>query len=174
MNGDREGRPGGAPRPALAALLVRAWPVGLAALPAIIALPALPALATVMHAEVAQLWQRKGEKVVEMNLGAVIAGATEAVNEAVKRLSARGLSAKTLPVACAFHSALMQPARDRLAARVRARWQPYLTSNVETYLVQAGQSIEQLRDADWYSFVALHTEVHPEDLNRALSAVHRA
>ena len=65
-------------------------------------------------------------------------------------------------------------ARDRLAARVRARWQPYLTSNVETYLVQAGQSIEQLRDADWYSFVALHTEVHPEDLNRALSAVHRA
>jgi acyl transferase domain-containing protein/NAD(P)H-dependent flavin oxidoreductase YrpB (nitropropane dioxygenase family)/NAD(P)-dependent dehydrogenase (short-subunit alcohol dehydrogenase family)/acyl carrier protein len=46
----------------------------------------------------------------------VIAGATEAVHEAVKRLSARGLSAKILPVACAFHSALMQPARDRLAA----------------------------------------------------------
>jgi hypothetical protein len=44
MNGDREGRPAGAPRPALAALLVRAWPVGLAALPAMIALPALAAL----------------------------------------------------------------------------------------------------------------------------------
>jgi hypothetical protein len=44
MNGGREGRPGGAPRPALAALLVRAWPVGLAALPAMIALPALAAL----------------------------------------------------------------------------------------------------------------------------------
>jgi 2-oxoglutarate ferredoxin oxidoreductase subunit alpha len=28
----------------------------------------------VMHAEVAQLWQRKGEKVVEMNVGAVVAG----------------------------------------------------------------------------------------------------
>jgi Domain of unknown function (DUF4129) len=43
MNGDREGRPGGAPWPALAALPVRAWPLALAAL---VALPALPALAT--------------------------------------------------------------------------------------------------------------------------------
>lgn len=65
-------------------------------------------------------------------------------------------------------------ARDRLAARVRARWQPYLTSNVETYLVGAGQSIEQLRDVDWYSYVALHTAVRPEDLNRVLSTVHAA
>ena len=43
MNGDREGRPGGAPRPALAALPVRAWPLALAALPA---LPAIIAIVT--------------------------------------------------------------------------------------------------------------------------------
>jgi uncharacterized protein DUF4129 len=47
MNGSREGRPGGAMRPALAALLARAWPVGLAALAALPALPALPALAEI-------------------------------------------------------------------------------------------------------------------------------
>ncbi|HXO29390.1 MAG TPA: DUF4129 domain-containing protein [Thermoanaerobaculia bacterium] len=35
MNGSRQGRPGGAPRPALAARLVRAWPVALATLVAL-------------------------------------------------------------------------------------------------------------------------------------------
>jgi hypothetical protein len=54
MNGSRQGRPGGAPRPALAALLVRAWPAALAtlvALPALAApaaLPALPALPAII------------------------------------------------------------------------------------------------------------------------------
>lgn len=45
MSGSREGRPAGAPRPALAALLVRAWPVGLATLVALPLLAELPALA---------------------------------------------------------------------------------------------------------------------------------
>jgi Domain of unknown function (DUF4129) len=53
MSGSQAGRPGGSMRPALAALVVRAWPVGLAtllALPALAAPPELPAAAAVRAA----------------------------------------------------------------------------------------------------------------------------
>ncbi|MDD9715198.1 SDR family NAD(P)-dependent oxidoreductase [Dinoroseobacter sp. PD6] len=46
----------------------------------------------------------------------VIAGPTQAVLAAEQRLSAAGLSARLLPVACGFHSDCVAPARDRLAA----------------------------------------------------------
>jgi acyl transferase domain-containing protein/NAD(P)-dependent dehydrogenase (short-subunit alcohol dehydrogenase family) len=46
----------------------------------------------------------------------VIAGASGSVRGAARILSERGLPAKMLPVACAFHSALMLPAQERLAA----------------------------------------------------------
>ena len=46
----------------------------------------------------------------------VIAGPTASVHDAAKRLNDRGLPTKMLPVACAFHSELMQPARARLAS----------------------------------------------------------
>jgi hypothetical protein len=62
-------------------------------------------------------------------------------------------------------------ARDRLATRVRGLWQRFLTTNVEAYLQRAGQSIEQLREADWYSFVALQTAVTGDDLDKALAAI---
>lgn len=45
----------------------------------------------------------------------VISGARAAVELAVEQLVAQGLVAKTLPVACAFHSPLVAPAQGRLA-----------------------------------------------------------
>ncbi|MEA3337592.1 MAG: SDR family NAD(P)-dependent oxidoreductase [Chloroflexota bacterium] len=45
----------------------------------------------------------------------VISGATAAVNQAVASFGERGIRAKTIPVACAFHSPLVEPAQIRLA-----------------------------------------------------------
>ncbi|MGA3039212.1 MAG: SDR family NAD(P)-dependent oxidoreductase [Bryobacteraceae bacterium] len=45
----------------------------------------------------------------------VISGANAAVEAAIKKLEAAGLAAKLIPVACAFHSPLMEPARERFA-----------------------------------------------------------
>ncbi|HEY63310.1 MAG TPA: SDR family NAD(P)-dependent oxidoreductase [Caldilineae bacterium] len=50
----------------------------------------------------------------------VISGATSAVEEAMRRLEALGIRARRLPVACAFHSPLVEPARDRLARFLRS------------------------------------------------------
>jgi acyl transferase domain-containing protein len=49
----------------------------------------------------------------------VISGATSAVEQAIAVCAASGIRAKRLPVACAFHSPLVAPARDRLAAVLR-------------------------------------------------------
>ncbi|MCA9937178.1 MAG: SDR family NAD(P)-dependent oxidoreductase [Anaerolineales bacterium] len=46
----------------------------------------------------------------------VISGTQEAIDTALARLSARNISGRPLPVACAFHSPLVAPARDQLAA----------------------------------------------------------
>ena len=45
----------------------------------------------------------------------VISGAKEAIGQAMARLEAAGLAARPIPVACAFHSPLMEPARGRFA-----------------------------------------------------------
>ena len=45
----------------------------------------------------------------------VISGANAAVGAAIKKLEAAGLAARPIPVACAFHSPLMEPARERFA-----------------------------------------------------------
>jgi acyl transferase domain-containing protein/NAD(P)-dependent dehydrogenase (short-subunit alcohol dehydrogenase family)/acyl carrier protein len=45
----------------------------------------------------------------------VISGANAAVHAAIKKLEAAGLTARLIPVACAFHSPLMEPARARFA-----------------------------------------------------------
>jgi acyl transferase domain-containing protein/NAD(P)H-dependent flavin oxidoreductase YrpB (nitropropane dioxygenase family)/NAD(P)-dependent dehydrogenase (short-subunit alcohol dehydrogenase family) len=45
----------------------------------------------------------------------VISGSRAAIEEAVAAMVARGIEARSLPVACAFHSPLVAPARDRLA-----------------------------------------------------------
>ncbi len=46
----------------------------------------------------------------------IISGTRTGVAEAVRRLEARDIRTRPVPVACAFHSPLMAPARDRLAA----------------------------------------------------------
>jgi acyl transferase domain-containing protein/NAD(P)-dependent dehydrogenase (short-subunit alcohol dehydrogenase family)/acyl carrier protein len=46
----------------------------------------------------------------------VISGSNAAVAAAIEKLAAAGLAAKPIPVACAFHSPLMEPARERFAA----------------------------------------------------------
>ncbi|MFB3827317.1 MAG: SDR family oxidoreductase [Bryobacteraceae bacterium] len=50
----------------------------------------------------------------------IISGPTAAVRGAAERLQSAGLTARMLPVACAFHSQLMQPAREKLAATLAA------------------------------------------------------
>ena len=45
----------------------------------------------------------------------VISGANAAVHAALKKLETAGLTARLIPVACAFHSPLMEPARERFA-----------------------------------------------------------
>ena len=45
----------------------------------------------------------------------VISGANAAVHAAIRKLEAAGLAARPIPVACAFHSPLMEPARARFA-----------------------------------------------------------
>ena len=45
----------------------------------------------------------------------VISGADAAVDAAIKKLADAGLAARPIPVACAFHSPLMEPARERFA-----------------------------------------------------------
>ena len=46
----------------------------------------------------------------------VISGANAAVEAAIRKLEAAKLAARLIPVACAFHSPLMEPARERFAA----------------------------------------------------------
>jgi acyl transferase domain-containing protein/NAD(P)H-dependent flavin oxidoreductase YrpB (nitropropane dioxygenase family) len=46
----------------------------------------------------------------------VIAGSHEAIEQAIARFAAAGVTARKIPVACAFHSPLVQPAQRDLAA----------------------------------------------------------
>jgi acyl transferase domain-containing protein/NAD(P)H-dependent flavin oxidoreductase YrpB (nitropropane dioxygenase family)/NADP-dependent 3-hydroxy acid dehydrogenase YdfG len=46
----------------------------------------------------------------------IVSGTRAGVDQAVERLKAAGLRARPVPVACAFHSPLVAPARERLAA----------------------------------------------------------
>ena len=46
----------------------------------------------------------------------VISGSNAAVASAIQKLEAAKLAARPIPVACAFHSPLMEPARERFAA----------------------------------------------------------
>jgi acyl transferase domain-containing protein/NAD(P)H-dependent flavin oxidoreductase YrpB (nitropropane dioxygenase family)/NADP-dependent 3-hydroxy acid dehydrogenase YdfG len=50
----------------------------------------------------------------------VVAGPPESVGQLVARLRARGVAAKLIPVACAFHSPLVAPASDVFAAHLGA------------------------------------------------------
>ncbi|WP_018680512.1 type I polyketide synthase [Actinokineospora enzanensis] len=64
-------------------------------------------------------WDLDGDVVLANHNGPeqiVLSGPTERVTAAVERLSGEGLSAKRLPVACAFHSAVVAPAADLFAA----------------------------------------------------------
>ncbi|MBM7774900.1 acyl transferase domain-containing protein [Actinokineospora baliensis] len=63
-------------------------------------------------------WGLDGDVVVANHNGpeqVVLSGPTERVVDAVDRLRAAGLSAKRIPVACAFHSAVVAPAADLFA-----------------------------------------------------------
>ncbi|MPY88885.1 MAG: SDR family oxidoreductase [Luteitalea sp.] len=54
----------------------------------------------------------------------VIAGETDAIDEATRRLAAAGLESQRIPVACAFHSPLMETSQARLAVALSAlSWQ---------------------------------------------------
>ena len=46
----------------------------------------------------------------------VLAGSVEAIERAIAQLTAAGISARRIPVACAFHSPLVQPAQREFAA----------------------------------------------------------
>ncbi len=45
----------------------------------------------------------------------VISGTRAAIDESIARCTAKDVRARLLPVACAFHSPLMEPAQQRLA-----------------------------------------------------------
>ncbi|MCH8108781.1 MAG: SDR family NAD(P)-dependent oxidoreductase, partial [Chloroflexi bacterium] len=68
---------------------------------------------------VAALLAELEDGVVIANLNApmqtVISGSKQGVDKAVERFKAEGMRAKRLPVACAFHSSLVAPAKERLA-----------------------------------------------------------
>ncbi|MBI1353692.1 MAG: SDR family NAD(P)-dependent oxidoreductase [Acidobacteria bacterium] len=58
----------------------------------------------------------------------VISGTDEGVAGAIEALKQAGLKAKPIPVACAFHSPLMQPARDAFARELeQLSWRPLHT-----------------------------------------------
>jgi [acyl-carrier-protein] S-malonyltransferase len=94
-----------------------AVPVGTGAMAALLGVDA--AVVEEVCAEVAQ-----GEVVGVANINApgqiVIAGHRAAVERAVKAASTRGGKSRMLPVSAPFHSALMKPAADRLAAELDA------------------------------------------------------
>ncbi|WP_229322028.1 type I polyketide synthase [Streptomyces sp. UNOC14_S4] len=79
------------------------------------------------HQDVAEELRASGlaDRVVVANHNAprqtVISGPVEEVGEAVRRLRERGLGAKTVPVACAFHSPLVAPAGERFAEVLATR-----------------------------------------------------
>ncbi|HUK55202.1 MAG TPA: SDR family NAD(P)-dependent oxidoreductase [Nitrospiria bacterium] len=50
----------------------------------------------------------------------ILAGSKEAIAQAIEKLTARGVTARPIPVACAFHSPFVAPARDRFADYLRA------------------------------------------------------
>ena len=49
----------------------------------------------------------------------ILSGSKEAIAQAIDRLNARGVAARPIPVACAFHSSFVAPARDRFADYLR-------------------------------------------------------
>lgn len=65
-----------------------------------------------------------GEDLVVANRNApqqtVLSGSAAAVERALAWCAERGIGAQRLPVACAFHSAFVAPAQERLAERLRA------------------------------------------------------
>ncbi|WP_438484775.1 SDR family NAD(P)-dependent oxidoreductase [Streptomyces sp. S186] len=79
------------------------------------------------HQDVAEELRAVGlaDRVVVANHNAprqtVISGPAEEVGAAVRRLRERGLGAKAVPVACAFHSPLVAPAGERFAEVLAAR-----------------------------------------------------
>ena len=123
-----------------------AVPVGIGAMAAILGME-LEKVAQVC-AEAAQ-----GEVCEAANVNSpeqiVIAGHTGAVERATKLAEERGAKkAKILPVSAPFHSSLMKPAQDRLAADLSALTLNPLSipvvSNVDAQVVTSG---EQARDA---------------------------
>jgi len=50
----------------------------------------------------------------------IISGGNEGMAEAEKRLEQQGMRVRPIPVSCAFHSPIVEPARDRLAAFIQA------------------------------------------------------
>ncbi|HSM77053.1 MAG TPA: beta-ketoacyl synthase N-terminal-like domain-containing protein, partial [Bryobacteraceae bacterium] len=89
----------------------------------------------------------------------VISGSSDAVKAALKTLEGARLAAKLIPVACAFHSPLMQPARDRLASVLKdqnfqapeaevfsnATAQPYPRNPEEIRALLAGHLVQPVR-----------------------------
>jgi [acyl-carrier-protein] S-malonyltransferase len=123
-----------------------AVPVGVGAMAAILNLP-LPTIEEVCR-ESAQ-----GEVCQAANINSdgqvVISGNTNAVERAAELAKQRGAKrAIMLPVSAPFHSALMQPAQDRLAADLKAlAFNPMevpLVTNVDAKIIQ---SADAARDA---------------------------
>ncbi|MGH2541147.1 MAG: acyltransferase domain-containing protein, partial [Ardenticatenaceae bacterium] len=50
----------------------------------------------------------------------IISGTQAGIGEAMERLKSQGISAQMIPVACAFHSPLVAPAKERLASYLAA------------------------------------------------------
>lgn len=122
----------------------------------------------------------------------VIAGTPQAVDRAVRELTARGIAARRLEVSRAFHSPLMDPALDPLAeaaasltprssvtplmSTVTAEWQPALTPE---YLrehaarpVRFGAAVERLLDDGYDTFLELGPTPTLGGSVRAIAAAH--
>ncbi len=82
----------------------------------------------------------------------MISGTRVSIDAAVERLKMHGLSARTIPVAAAFHSPIVAPARERLQSALKsatvtsARIPVFSNTTAATYPVDPGAMIELLAD----------------------------
>lgn len=135
-----------------AAAMQEAVPVGVGAMAAILGVPSEQVIAGCAEAQ-ATFSMLSGEVVEAVNFNdaaqTVIAGSKAAVNKACEVLKANGAKrALLLPVSAPFHSSLMKPAADKLAAKLAdtffSAMQIPVINNID---VAAETDAQRIRDA---------------------------
>jgi acyl transferase domain-containing protein/NAD(P)H-dependent flavin oxidoreductase YrpB (nitropropane dioxygenase family)/NADP-dependent 3-hydroxy acid dehydrogenase YdfG/acyl carrier protein len=100
----------------------------------------------------------------------ILSGSKEAIARAIEQLTARGVTARPIPVACAFHSTFVAPARDRFAdylhsiACAAPRFDVYSNTTGDAHPADPGVIIDALAD---------HL-VRPVDFIREIEAMYKA